>query len=111
MGWIGQSNIRNKLQISLTSANSIQLVYDRCPHWLKKIYVDSLVHDDDALKLLIKKVGVQRIALGTDYPYPLGELQPGALIEKMIHLTQDQRAWLNYKSALSFLGIDEKKFF
>ena len=78
--------------------------------WLKKIYIDSLVHDEDALKLLIKKVGVQRIALGTDYPFPLGEHRPGALIEKMSHLTQDQRSWLNYKSALAFLGLDEKHY-
>ena len=75
--------------------------------WLKKVYVDSLVHDEDALKLLIKKVGVQRIALGTDYPFPLGELKPGELIESMTHLTHDQRAWMSYKAALAFLGLDE----
>mgnify|MGYP002033468975 FL=1 len=78
--------------------------------WLKKIYVDSLVHDEDALKLLIKKVGVQRIALGTDYPFPLGELQPGTLIESMTHLTHDQRAWMSHKAALAFLGLDENYY-
>tara|TARA_B100000925_G_C21958949_1_gene452470 strand:+ start:105 stop:1118 length:1014 start_codon:yes stop_codon:yes gene_type:complete len=78
--------------------------------WLKKIYVDSLVHDEDALKLLIKKFGVQRIALGTDYPFPLGELQPGKLIESMTHLTHDQRAWMSHKAALAFLGLDENYY-
>src|SRR5205085_1113473 len=35
-------------------------------------YVDSLAHDSDALKLLIKLFGAQRVALGSDYPFPLG---------------------------------------
>ena len=78
--------------------------------WLKKVYVDSLVHDEEALKLLIRKVGVQRIALGTDYPFPLGELEPGALIEKMPHLSHDQRAWMSHKAALAFLGLDENYY-
>ena len=45
--------------------------------------MDSLVHDADALDFLIKKIGLDKIAMGTDYPFPLGELKPGQLIESM----------------------------
>ena len=38
-----------------------------------RFYVDSLVHDADALRFLIKLFGAQRVALGSDYPFPLGE--------------------------------------
>src|SRR5213595_4070869 len=38
-----------------------------------RFYVDSLVHDADALKMLLKLLGVQRVAFGSDYPFPLGE--------------------------------------
>jgi len=51
--------------------------------YVKRIYVDSLVHDRRALRLLLDVFGADRIALGSDYPFPLGEQRPGALIESM----------------------------
>ncbi len=51
--------------------------------YLKQFYLDSLVHDPLALDLLVNLMGADRIALGTDYPFPLGELSPGKLIESM----------------------------
>ena len=48
-----------------------------------RFYVDSLVHDADALRLLLKLFGAERIAFGSDYPFSLGETHPGKLIESM----------------------------
>ncbi len=48
------------------------------------VYVDSLVHDENVLHMLIAQLGAERVALGTDYPYPLGEIgHPGKYIEKL----------------------------
>ena len=41
--------------------------------YVKRIYVDSLVHDRDVFKLLLDLFGPEHIALGSDYPFPLGE--------------------------------------
>ncbi|MFN0135267.1 MAG: amidohydrolase family protein [Phycisphaerae bacterium] len=68
-----------------------------------RFYVDSLVHDPEALRLLIKMMGCNRIALGTDYPFPLGEDQPGRLIESLTELSTEQRNLLLAGSALEFL--------
>src|SRR5262245_59780046 len=38
-------------------------------HYLNRIYVDSLVHDAEALRSLLRLLGADRIALGTDYPF------------------------------------------
>ena len=46
-------------------------------NYLGKFYLDSLVHDPMMLDFIIKLIGVERVALGTDYPFPLGELSPG----------------------------------
>ncbi|MFN8165592.1 MAG: amidohydrolase family protein [Bacteroidia bacterium] len=51
--------------------------------YLKQFYLDSLVHDPMMLDYLVKLMGEERIALGTDYPFPLGELSPGKLIDSM----------------------------
>lgn len=55
-----------------------------------RFYVDSLVHDPDALALLLKLFGANRVALGSDYPFPLGEALPGALIDSMDLSAQDK---------------------
>ena len=47
------------------------------------MYFDSLVHDAAKLDYLIKLVGADQVALGSDYPFPLGEAKPGELIESM----------------------------
>ncbi|MDQ6622307.1 MAG: amidohydrolase, partial [Verrucomicrobiota bacterium] len=49
-----------------------------------RFYVDSLVHDADALRMLLKIFGAERVALGSDYPFPLGETRPGQLIESVL---------------------------
>ena len=69
-----------------------------------RFYVDSLVHDADALRLLVKLFGAQRVALGSDYPFPLGEAHPGALIDSM-NLSATDRGLLLSGSAREFLGL------
>ena len=73
---------------------------DRPAHF----YVDSLVHDADALRLLISLFGAQRVALGSDYPFPLGESHAGELIESM-QLSADDEAQLLALTAREFLGL------
>ena len=72
---------------------------------LRSVYFDSLVHDADALRLLIKRFGAGRIALGTDYPFPLGEDKPGALIGSMRDLSPKIKARLLAGTAREFLGL------
>lgn len=76
---------------------------------LGKFWFDSLVHDVDMLKYLIKLVGVQKIALGTDYPFPLGELTPGENILQA-DLSTEEQEWLMHRSAFEWLGVDPKKY-
>jgi aminocarboxymuconate-semialdehyde decarboxylase len=71
-----------------------------------RFYVDSLVHDADALRLLVKLFGPQRVALGSDYPFPLGEAHPGALIESS-DLSPDGKARLLAGTAREFLGLHD----
>ena len=77
--------------------------------YLGKFWVDSLVHDLDALDFLIKKIGDDKIALGTDYPFPLGELEPGKLIESS-RLANTVKEKLLFKNALDWLGLPHNHF-
>lgn len=77
--------------------------------YLDQIYFDSLVHDAATLEFLIDLVGTEQIALGSDYPFPLGELEPGKLIESR-GFDDDSRANLLYLNALNWLNIDQSRF-
>jgi len=72
--------------------------------YCNRIYVDSLVHDEKALKLLLDTFPEDNIMLGTDYPFPLGEQEPGKLIENMRELSIETKAKLLGENALNFFG-------
>ena len=78
--------------------------------YLGKFYVDSINHDPKAFQYNIDLLGVDSIMLGTDYPFPLGELEPGKLIEGMPNLTDAERDRLLHGSALEWLGLNKEQF-
>jgi aminocarboxymuconate-semialdehyde decarboxylase len=45
-------------------------------HYLKKIYLDTIVFTTHQLEAMVKLFGVDKILLGTDYPYDMGEYDP-----------------------------------
>jgi aminocarboxymuconate-semialdehyde decarboxylase len=47
-----------------------------------RFFVDSAVFDPRALRLLVDVMGEDRVMLGSDYPYPLGEERVGALVRE-----------------------------
>ncbi len=78
--------------------------------YLGKFYVDSINHDPKAFQYNIDLFGVDKIMLGTDYPFPLGELEPGKLIESMDNLSEKEKTRLLSGSALEWLGLSEDQF-
>src|SRR5262249_52477141 len=73
--------------------------------YIGRIYVDSLVHDANALRNLIHQMGANRVALGSDYPFPLGEAEPGKLIESMADLLAETKNQLLSGTAREFLNL------
>jgi aminocarboxymuconate-semialdehyde decarboxylase len=77
--------------------------------YIGRFYVDSLVHDPDFLRYMMKLMGARTIALGSDYPFPLGEERPGTLIESL-ELDSDTKARLLHGTALEWLGLTRERF-
>jgi aminocarboxymuconate-semialdehyde decarboxylase len=72
--------------------------------YIGKFWVDSLVHDKKVFSYLLELMGEDKICLGSDYPFPLGEQVPGKMIEKM-KLGKKIEKKLFYKNAMEWLGI------
>ena len=73
--------------------------------YLGNFWVDSLVHDRHAFEFLMDMVGEDKICLGSDYPFPLGEHRPGELIESL-NLANEIEEKLLYRNALEWLGME-----
>jgi len=71
--------------------------------YVGKFWVDSLVHDKHALNFLIDLMGREKVCLGSDYPFPLGEHRPGELIVSL-QMESDLEDEILYQNALRWLG-------
>jgi aminocarboxymuconate-semialdehyde decarboxylase len=74
-------------------------------HYLDRFSVDSAVFDERALRLLVDVMGEERVMLGSDYPFPLGELQVGKLAREARSLTDASRAKILGTNAQRFFGL------
>ena len=55
-----------------------------------RLYFDSVVFDPRVLEFLVAKAGPDRVMLGSDYPFPIGDLTPRAVVERAA-LPQEHR--------------------
>lgn len=71
-----------------------------------RFHVDSAVFDPRALRLLVEVMGAERVMLGTDFPFPLGELEPGSTVRACRELTDEQCAAVLGGNARRFFALD-----
>ena len=69
----------------------------------KKLYYDTVVPSEEALRFLIDRVGIDRVVLGSDWPFVKWEPSPGGWVQDLKSLTQDEKdkiLWRNLESLL-----------
>jgi len=59
-----------------------------------RLYFDAIVFRPKALNFLTDLVGVDRVMMGSDYPFPIGDLTPRNLIENAGYAQQDVDAMM-----------------
>ncbi len=77
--------------------------------YIGKFWIDSLVHDPLMLDFIVKMFGASKVALGSDYPFPLGENEPGQLIKSMPFDNKTKELLLS-GAALEWLGMTKEMF-
>ncbi len=78
-------------------------------HYLNRFFVDSAVFDQRALQFLAGTMGADRVMLGSDYPFPLGEERVGSLIRQST-LPQHDKTKLLGENAIRFLGLKPESY-
>jgi len=77
--------------------------------YLGRFWVDSLVHDELALEYLVKVCKKDKVILGSDYPFPLGEPFPGEMVNNA-DLDEKTKEKIFVQNALDFLDADKSNF-
>lgn len=77
--------------------------------YLGKFWVDCITHDIDALKYILNMQGSKRVCLGSDYPFPLGDLEIGKFIVES-DLSQNTIEDIFSHSTLEWLDLKKELF-
>lgn len=77
--------------------------------YVGKFWIDCITHDIDMLKYILNMQGSKKVCLGSDYPFPLGDLEIGKFIEASdLNPTVVEDIFAN--STLEWLNLDRKMF-
>jgi aminocarboxymuconate-semialdehyde decarboxylase len=74
-------------------------------YYLKKIHVDTIVFTPHQLEALVKLFGADKVLLGTDYPYDMGEYDPLGHIASVESFTDAERAAIAGGNAARLFGL------
>lgn len=77
--------------------------------YLGKFWVDCITHDAKMLQYVLDVAGEDKVTLGSDYPFPLGDLEIGAFIEEMdLPTATVQKIFAD--NTLDWLGLNRADF-
>lgn len=75
-------------------------------HYVKRLYFDTMVFQPLYLRHLVDVVGADRVMLGTDYPFDMGETDPVGLVESVDGLSEQERAGIVGANAVRVFGLE-----
>lgn len=85
------------------------IVREDCPNlpssYVDRFYVDSAVFSVESLNLLVDVMGEDRVILGSDYPFPLGEQEIGKLVREQPGFSELRREKIRSLNAARFLDL------
>jgi aminocarboxymuconate-semialdehyde decarboxylase len=71
----------------------------------RRLYYDTVVMSESALRFLIDTVGIDRVVLGSDYPFVSWDPSPAGWVQGLQSLTQDEKDRILWKNLESLLGL------
>jgi aminocarboxymuconate-semialdehyde decarboxylase len=74
-------------------------------HYMKRLFYDTMVFQPLYLRHLVEIVGVDRVMLGTDFPFDMSETDPLGLINSTEGLTDGDRAAMAGGNAATVFGL------
>jgi aminocarboxymuconate-semialdehyde decarboxylase len=61
---------------------------------LARLYTDTILHDVHVLKFVVEMMGTERLMMGSDMPFPIGDAEPLRIVADA-GLSKDRADWIN----------------
>ena len=74
--------------------------------YFRKLYFDTLTHSTQALSSLVEQVGADRVMLGSDYPFGMGDFTPPASVAALPHTSDADKDLIFSGNAIRLFGLD-----
>jgi aminocarboxymuconate-semialdehyde decarboxylase len=74
--------------------------------YFSKLYFDTLTHSVPALNYLVETAGVERVMLGSDYPFGMGDFTPPETVEALPHASDADKEAMYSGNAVRVFGLD-----
>jgi aminocarboxymuconate-semialdehyde decarboxylase len=71
----------------------------------RRLYYDCITSSEPALRFLIDQVGVDRVVLGSDWPFVAWEPSPPGWVQGLQSLTQEEKEKILWKNLEQLLGL------
>jgi len=71
----------------------------------RRLYFDTVVFDVNALRLVCAMAGAEKVVLGTDYPFPIGDFEPMAVVNAL-YVTDEEYAAIAGTTAMRLFNIE-----
>lgn len=71
----------------------------------RQLWFDTITHDAEALRYLVRRVGEDRVLIGTDNPFDMGDEAPVSTVRDA--LTADQAEQIGSANAMRLFGLSE----
>lgn len=78
-------------------------------YYLRRMYADTIVHRPEALSFLAETLGAERVLLGSDYPFAMGEDDPAGAVRAAARLENADRRAILGESAARLLGLGDHR--
>ncbi len=91
-GWMVRSEARVNIQMPPSS-------------YQRRLYYDTVVGSEAALRFLIDQVGIDRVVLGSDWPFVRWDPSPVGWVKGLQKLTQDEKDKILSKNVETLLGL------
>ena len=81
----------------------------RIPHppstYQRKLYYDTVVGSEEALRFLLDRVGADHVVLGSDWPFVPWQPGPGGWVQSLQTLTQEEKDKILWKNLETLLNL------
>ena len=71
----------------------------------RRLYYDTVVMSERVLRFLIDAVGIDRVVLGSDYPFVAWDPSPAGWVQSLESLTQEEKDKILWKNMEALLGL------